>query len=97
MTWDDLFAYLRRHGLNHWADQLESASSNWLVNHGDYARWSTALDALPEISSPHGVFDTAAITVAGDCADSDGLRQALQGFMPLAKGPLSDSRYLHRL
>ena len=87
MTWDALFAYFRSHGLNNWAQQLESASSNWLVDHGDYARWSAALEALPEISKPRGVVNTAAVTVAGDCADSAGLRQALQDLMPWRKGP----------
>jgi len=87
VTWDALFDYFRSHGLNHWVQQLESASSNWLVNHGDYARWSSSLEALPEISKPLGTVDTAAVTVAGDCADSAGLRQALQGLMPWRKGP----------
>lgn len=82
-----LLDYFRRHGLNHWAQQLEAASPEWLVNHGDYVRWSKVLEALPEISNPRGSFDTAAITVAGDCADPAGLRQALQGFMPWRKGP----------
>lgn len=82
-----LLDYFRRHGLNHWAQQLEAASPEWLVNHGDYARWSKVLEALPEISNSRGSFDTAAITVAGDCADPAGLRQALQGFMPWRKGP----------
>lgn len=87
MTLEALFEYFRSHGLNHWAQQLEIESSDWLVNHGDYKRWSTALEALPEISNPQGTFDAAAVTVDGDCADPAGLRQALQGLMPWRKGP----------
>jgi len=82
-----LFDYFRSHGLNHWAQQLEAASPDWLVNHGDYARWSAALEALPEINNPRGVFDAAAITVDGDCVDPAGLRQALQALTPWRKGP----------
>ena len=82
-----LFDYFRSHGLNQWAQQLEAASPDWLVHHGDYARWSAALKALPDISNPHGVFDAAAVAVEGDCVDSAGLRQALRGLMPWRKGP----------
>jgi len=87
VTEEALFDYFRSHGLNHWVQQLESASPGWLVNHGDYALWSAALEALPEIHNAHGSFDNAAITIAGDCADSAGLRHALQGLMPWRKGP----------
>ena len=87
MTLEALFDYFRDHGLNHWAQQLELESPDWLVNHGDYARWAAALAALPEISNPQGNFDTAAVTVDGDCADPGSLRQALQGLMPWRKGP----------
>ena len=81
-----LFGYLRSHGLNYWAQQLESASPDWLVKHGDYARWSAALEALPEINNPRGVYDNAAITVDGDCAEPVGLRRALQALIPWRKG-----------
>jgi tRNA (mo5U34)-methyltransferase len=87
LSWEALFAYFRSHDLNHWAQQLELESPGWLVNHGDYARWLSALEVLPEISSPQGIFDTAAITVKGDCVDSDDLRLALQGLIPWRKGP----------
>ena len=87
VTLEGLFDYFRSHDLNHWAQQLEIESSGWLVNHGDYGRWSAALEALPEIGNPRGNFDAAAVTVDGDCADPAGLRQALQGLMPWRKGP----------
>ena len=87
MTEEALFDFFRSHGLSHWAQQLETASPNWLVHHGDYARWSAALEALPEIHDVHGCFDTAAISVSGDCVNPAGLRQALRELMPWRKGP----------
>ena len=82
-----LFRHLRRHGLNRWARQLEQESSGWLVDHGDYARWAAALASLPAVENIAGLFDTAAVSVDGDCADSAALRAALQGLMPWRKGP----------
>ena len=87
MTWGALFAYLRSHGLNHWAQQLESASPGWLVSHGDYGRWLSALEALPNISNPQGVFNTAAVTVTGEVSDPQALQLALQNLIPWRKGP----------
>ena len=82
-----LFARLRRDGLNHWARQLESASAGWLVNHGDYARWSAALETLPALDNIAAHFDRAAVTIDAACADSAALRQSLRGLMPWRKGP----------
>ena len=82
-----LFRYLRSHGLNQWAQQLESASRHWLVAHGDYARWSAALDALPELENIRACFDKDAVTIDAHCTDPEVLRQALRGLMPWRKGP----------
>jgi tRNA (mo5U34)-methyltransferase len=82
-----LFARLRRQGLAHWAHQLESESTRWLVGHGDYARWSAALASMPAIDGIEADFNAPAVTVAGECSDSSRLRQALQGLMPWRKGP----------
>ena len=87
MSWQSLFDYLRRSGLNHWAQQLEAQSSSWLVNHGDYGRWSGALAALPEITNIIATFDQAAVCIAGDCGAPEALRQALRDLMPWRKGP----------
>jgi len=84
-----LLARLHREGLGPWAQQLESESSDWLVSHGDYPRWSTALASLPVLTDIQSRFDTAAVTIEAKCADSDALRQALQGLMPWRKGPYS--------
>ena len=82
-----LFSHLRSHGLNRWAQQLKRESAGWLVDHGDYPRWAAALESLPAMSNIAGRFDTAAVSVEGDCADSAALRAALQGLMPWRKGP----------
>ncbi len=87
MNWDSLFAYLRRHGLNHWADELQSRSDQWLVAHGDYRRWKKALDTLPPLENAQPRFDLPAVTVRGLCPDDAALRVALQGLMPWRKGP----------
>ena len=82
-----LFARLRQHGLNHWAQKLDSESAGWLVNHGDYARWSAALEALPALDNIDAHFDTAAVTIDAECADREAMHQALRGLMPWRKGP----------
>ncbi len=87
MSWEGLFDYFRNHGLDRWAQQLENESKSWLVNHGDYPRWSEALNALPEINNPQSSLDTAAVTVIGDCDDQPRLRQSLRDLMPWRKGP----------
>jgi len=82
-----LFALLRRQGLAQWAQQLESECAGWLLDHGDYARWSAALSSMPAIDAIEADFNAPAVTVAGQCSDSSRLRQALQGLMPWRKGP----------
>jgi tRNA (mo5U34)-methyltransferase len=87
MTHAALFEYLRRNGQNGWARQLEAEAPGWLTSHGDYQRWSTALDALPELTNVQASLDSATITVDGDCAHEDQLRAALRGLIPWRKGP----------
>ena len=87
MTWQVLFDYFCRHGLNQWAQQLAAESDRWLVRHGDYQRWSAALNALPELDVREVRFDTAAVTVDASCDDPAMLHEALRGLMPWRKGP----------
>jgi tRNA (mo5U34)-methyltransferase len=84
-----LLAHLHREGLGPWARRLEAQSGDWLVSHGDYPRWSAALASLPRLTDIASRFDTAAVTIDAQCADSEALRQALQGLMPWRKGPYS--------
>ena len=87
MNWDGLFDYFRQSGLNQWAEKLTSEQHSWLVQHGDYGRWSAALAALPEIGEVRGYFDRDAVTLEGHCADTEVLKTALKGLMPWRKGP----------
>ena len=87
MNWERSIDYLSRHGLERWANQLRAQSSDWLVGHGDFARWFDALESLPEIDDIQAYFDRAAVTVGGNSRDEARLRQALKGLMPWRKGP----------
>ena len=78
MSWQNLFDTLRTHGLDAWVDQLQAQSDRWLVNHGDYPRWSAALSALPPISSVQAHFDLPAVTIEGKCDDPAALENALR-------------------
>ena len=87
MNWSAIFDRLAGSGLADWARRLSEQSPQWLVGHGDYARWRAALDALPDIAGANGVFDRNAVSVEGDSTDSPALEQALRGLMPWRKGP----------
>ena len=82
-----LLARLHGDGLGPWAQRLDAESVGWLVSHGDYPRWSAALASLPVLTDIASRFDTDAVTIDAQCADSEALRQALQGLMPWRKGP----------
>ena len=87
MSRESLFEYLSQHGLGYWAEQLGALESDWLVGHGDYPRWSRALDGLPPLQNIESRFDLPAVSVNGDCDRSAELREALRGLMPWRKGP----------
>ncbi len=87
MNWEPLLEYLRRQELDHWAAQLQAQSASWLVGHGDYPRWSKALNALPDLDNIQARFDLPAVTVEAESQESMDLRQALAGLMPWRKGP----------
>jgi len=82
-----LWQRLRRAGLNHWADQLQAASSGWLVGHGDYPRWSDALARLPQIEAIEEDFAGPAVSLSGRCTKPTELRAALEALKPWRKGP----------
>ncbi len=87
MSWTQVFAYLRSSGFERWAEQLEQESSDWLIHHGDYNRWSAALEALPEINRPNFHFDRAEVTIEGHCDELRNLEQTLKQLIPWRKGP----------
>ena len=59
--------------------------------HGDYPRWQSALDRLPDIKASGCVFDSDSVTIGEhtDCNDDrrEQLRGLLREFMPWRKGP----------
>jgi len=87
MTYSALFEQFRVAGFDDWVDQLEVQQHNWLVHHGDYARWSKALSHLPAIENIQAHFDRPAITIDGKCKQNQQLLDALKGLSPWRKGP----------
>ena len=85
--YEALFDELASYGFGEWAAELRQQAPGWLVHHGDYPRWSTALAQLPGMENIRVSLDNAAVTVSGNCADSVQLRQALRGLSPWRKGP----------
>ena len=82
-----LFERLRADGFDSWVDQMSLQEADWLVHHGDYARWSAALSQLPSIANPGAIFDKSAVTVDGTCENTEQLYLALKGLSPWRKGP----------
>ncbi len=88
MSYDFLFKQLSSGGFESWVEQLRRQEADWLIHHGDYARWNQALADLPEIENAKGHFDQPAVTIEGQCSNPDLLRQALKRLSPWRKGPL---------
>jgi tRNA (mo5U34)-methyltransferase len=82
-----LLDYLAAHGLVRWAEHLRAQSDGWLVGHGDYPRWSAALESLPALDVAEARFDLPEVTLEADCADLQALRRGLEGLIPWRKGP----------
>ena len=87
MNYDGLYARLSAAGFAHWVDQLCQQQPDWLIHHGDYARWHQALLDLPTIEAVQGRFDQAAITLTGHCDRPGQLQVALKQLAPWRKGP----------
>ena len=87
MNLEPLFEFLCAHGCACWAAELRARSGDWLVGHGDYPRWSAALESLPELDAIEARFDLPEVTLNGDCADPGALRRGLEGLIPWRKGP----------
>lgn len=87
MDYSNLFERLRNLGLSQWVERLERQQRNWLIHHGDYARWSDALSRLPPINDIQAHLDRPAVTIDGVCEDHDALFAALKSLMPWRKGP----------
>lgn len=91
MSYAALFEQLRLAGFTEWVDHLAAQEQDWLVHHGDYARWSNALNQLPVIEGIKAHFDRSAITLDGNCDQKELLFNALKGLSPWRKGPFQIS------
>jgi len=87
MSYAPLFEQLRSAGFTEWCDYLIAQEQDWLVHHGDYARWLRALNQLPVIEGIEAHFDRSAITIDGHCNQKEQLFNALKGLSPWRKGP----------
>ena len=87
MDYSDLFIRLEKDGFSSWVDCLRKESNDWMIHHGDYSRWLSALNQLPEINQPRADFTRPAMTVTGECFELEMLENALKGLMPWRKGP----------
>ena len=87
MSYVALFEQFRCAGFGDWVDRLEVQQHDWLVHHGDYARWSRALSNLPIIDNIQAHFDRSAITIDGQCDQNQQLLDALKNLSPWRKGP----------
>ncbi len=94
MDYSTLFNHLRKAGFSQWVDQLETQQKDWLIHHGDYARWSEALSRLPPINDLQVYLDRSAVTISGVCENNDALLKALKSLMPWRKGPYQFSNIL---
>ena len=87
MNYDFLYESLTTAGFGDWVNQLRDQQSDWLVHHGDYARWQAALSELPKIHDLKYELDKSAVTIKGYCEFPSILQSALKGLSPWRKGP----------
>jgi len=91
----DLFEFMRTSRLERWLDSLKPLLKHKLQEkpHGDLARWLTALESLPEITSDtiSATIDSARVGASTDTALSAEqqaqLESGLRGLIPWRKGP----------
>ena len=89
MNYQPLFQRLRQAGFTDWVTELNQLQRDWFCDrhHGDFARWQGALKNLPEINDIQVDFDSAAVTIKGQCVDRNKLQSALELLKPWRKGP----------
>jgi len=89
MNFEALFRILEQEGLSDWAAALRPVSDYWFSQrqHGDFNRWNSALQMLPDIQIDDIGLSSAAVSVNGKCANPERLREALSQLKPWRKGP----------
>ena len=89
MIYDALFTRLAEAGFEAWVDELRCLAQGWFCDqhHGDFARWSKALQSLPSINAVEMDYAISAVTVRGQSESHQALLDALTGLKPWRKGP----------
>ena len=86
---DAVEVLLRDAGLDHWIEANARLMSERLspAGHGDFTRWQTALEQLPDMAVDSTELGADAVTVHGTPDDADALVTALKELKPWRKGP----------
>ncbi len=95
MNYQKLFAELSAHSMHEWSELLALQMKEYFddINHGDYSRWQSAIDQLPEIKPSRVILDSDFVVIgdSSDCdkSDIDNLTHQLKTLMPWRKGPFN--------
>lgn len=89
MSFEFLSKRLHQAGFGYWVEQLSNLYKNRLSedNHGDFKRWQTALDNLPQIEVAAIDLSASAVMVEGRSNQPQQLLAALEALKPWRKGP----------
>jgi tRNA (mo5U34)-methyltransferase len=84
---------LQEHGLAEWGDDLTDIISRHLENHqhGDFKKWQTAIQSLPDIKPQHVDFSSEVVSIQSEISKDtrNQIQTALQLLHPWRKGPFS--------
>lgn len=89
MNYDRLYQVLSHAGFESWVKDLKHAQLDWFSerHHGDYYRWKSALEMLPDIDNAIIDFKSSAVGILGKCDARNRLKEALGSLKPWRKGP----------
>jgi tRNA (mo5U34)-methyltransferase len=93
MDFSKLYATLNDNGMSDWSNLLEQQISEFYsnLNHGDYPRWSSALEGLPILPVASHDFSSDSVTIGSksECTPEQQklIKEQLQELMPWRKGP----------
>lgn len=95
MNYQKLFDVLSANSMHEWAALLASQTEEYFanINHGDYIKWQSAIDQLPEIKPSRVILDSDCVVI-GDSFDCDSgvidnLSEQIKKLMPWRKGPFN--------
>ena len=93
MDFSKLYATLNDNGMSDWSHLLEQQITEFYsrLNHGDYPRWSAAVEGLPVIPVATTDFKSNSVTIGSEseCTpeQQELIKTQLQELMPWRKGP----------